>query len=289
MKSRQVDLSWLWLLGVKKPLEFGIFPVPPFCQDRMGSALQDRKTPEGDEKNRLETYSTIFLDSTGIEYARIEWVPPLRGAQPRISGSCFFAMIDWIPSEGGTHSEWVPPLREGHNTEFLGSAFLPWQIGFHLRGGTHSEWVPPLREKVEWGKAVYSECYCWCHQQCRAKEGLPCGVNAHPSLQPLGWTYCNLSLSQRPWPCVLKQECVLLVWYISLKGQSANLGTEYIWTSMWLCSWHISCTEFLFDKKYTCLSKQRLNFRLRRTHGIKTIWTFGHCLQACKMCRNLWF
>ena len=105
-----------------------IFLVPPFCQDRMGSALQDRKTPEGDEKNRknrLETYSTIFLDSTGIEYARIEWVPPLRGAQPRISGSCFFAMIDWIPSEGGTHSEWVPPLREGHNTEFLGSAFLP--------------------------------------------------------------------------------------------------------------------------------------------------------------------
>ena len=178
---------------------------------------------------------------------------------------------------------------EGHNTEFLGSAFLPWQIGFHLRGGTHSEWVPPLREKVEWGKAVYSECYCWCHQQCRAKEGLPCGVNAHPSLQPLGWTYCNLSLSQRPWPCVLKQECVLLVWYISLKGQSANLGTEYIWTSMWLCSWHISCTEFLFDKKYTCLPKQRLNFRLRRTHGIKTMWTFGHCLQACKMCRNLWF
>ena len=86
----------------------------------MGSALQDRKTPEGDEnnrKNRLETYSTIFLDSTGIEYARIEWVPPLRGAQPRIYGSCFFAMIDWIPSEGGTHSEWVPPLREGHNTE----------------------------------------------------------------------------------------------------------------------------------------------------------------------------
>ena len=69
----------------------------------MGSALQDRKTPEGDEnnrKNRLETYSTIFLDSTGIEYARIEWVPPLRGAQPRISGFCFFAMIDWIPSEG---------------------------------------------------------------------------------------------------------------------------------------------------------------------------------------------
>jgi hypothetical protein len=58
---------------------------------------------------------------------------------------------------------------------------------------------------------------------------------------------------------------------------------------MWLCSWHISCTEFLFDKKYTCLSKQRLNFRLRRTHGIKTMWTFGHCLQACKMCRNLWF
>ena len=54
-------------------------------------------------------------------------------------------MIDWIPSEGGTHSEWVPPLCEGHNTEFLGSAFLPWQIGFHLRGGTHSEWVPPLR------------------------------------------------------------------------------------------------------------------------------------------------
>ncbi len=45
----------------------------------MGSALQDRKTPEGDEKNRknrLETYSTIFLDSTGIEYARIEWVMP---------------------------------------------------------------------------------------------------------------------------------------------------------------------------------------------------------------------
>ena len=80
----------------------------------MGSALQDRKTPEGDEnnrKNRLETYSTIFLDSTGIEYARIECVPPFRGAQPRISGSCFFAMIDWIPSEGGTHSEWVPPLR----------------------------------------------------------------------------------------------------------------------------------------------------------------------------------
>ena len=114
--------------GEKKPLEFGIFPVPPFCQDRMGSALQDRKTPEGDEKNRknrLETYSTIFLDSTGIEYARIEWVPPLRGAQPRISGYCFFAMIEWIPSEGGTHSEWVPPLREGHNTEFLGSAFLP--------------------------------------------------------------------------------------------------------------------------------------------------------------------
>ena len=69
----------------------------------MGSALQDRKTPEGDEnnrKNRLETYSTIFLDSTGIEYARIEWVPPLKGAQPRISGFCFFAMIDWIPSEG---------------------------------------------------------------------------------------------------------------------------------------------------------------------------------------------
>ena len=114
--------------GDKNHSEFGIFPVPPFCQDRMGSALQDRKTPEGDEKNRknrLETYSTIFLDSTGIEYARIEWVPPLRGAQPRISGSCFFAMIDWIPSEGGTHSEWVPPLREGHNTEFLGSAFLP--------------------------------------------------------------------------------------------------------------------------------------------------------------------
>jgi hypothetical protein len=29
----------------------------------MGSAFQDRKTPEGDEKNRkniLETYSTIF-------------------------------------------------------------------------------------------------------------------------------------------------------------------------------------------------------------------------------------
>ena len=69
----------------------------------MGSALQDRKTPEGDEnnrKNRLETYSTIFLDSTGKEYARIEWVPPLKGAQPRISGFCFFAMIDWIPSEG---------------------------------------------------------------------------------------------------------------------------------------------------------------------------------------------
>ena len=69
----------------------------------MGSALQDRKTPEGDENNRkniLETYSTIFLDSTGKEYARIEWVPPLKGAQPRISGFCFFAMIDWIPSEG---------------------------------------------------------------------------------------------------------------------------------------------------------------------------------------------
>ena len=69
----------------------------------MGSALQDRKTPEGDEnnrKNRLETYSTIFLDSTGIEYARIECVPPFRGAQPRISGSCFFAMTNWIPSEG---------------------------------------------------------------------------------------------------------------------------------------------------------------------------------------------
>ena len=80
-----------------------IFLVPPFCQDRMGSALQDRKTPEGDEnnrKNRLETYSTIFLDSTGKEYARIEWVPPLKGAQPRISGFCFFAMIDCIPSEG---------------------------------------------------------------------------------------------------------------------------------------------------------------------------------------------
>ena len=87
----------------KKPLEFGIFPVPPFCQDRMGSALQDRKTPEVDEnnrKNRLETYSTIFLDSTGKKYARIEWVPPLKGAQPRISGFYFFAMIDWIPSEG---------------------------------------------------------------------------------------------------------------------------------------------------------------------------------------------
>ncbi len=69
----------------------------------MGSALQDRKTPEGDEnnrKNRLETYSTIFLDSTGKEYARMECVPPLKGAQPRISGFCFFAMIDWIPSEG---------------------------------------------------------------------------------------------------------------------------------------------------------------------------------------------
>ena len=69
----------------------------------MGSALQDRKTPEDDEKNRknrLETYSTIFLDSTGIEYARIEWVPPLRGAQHRISGFCFFALIDWIPSKG---------------------------------------------------------------------------------------------------------------------------------------------------------------------------------------------
>ena len=104
--------------GDKNHSEFGIFPVPPFCQDKMGSALQDRKTPEGDEKNRknrLETYSTIFLDSTGIEYARIEWVPPLRGAQPRISGSCFFAMIDWIPSEGGTHSEWVSPLREAQH------------------------------------------------------------------------------------------------------------------------------------------------------------------------------
>ena len=67
---------------------------------------------------------SLLVEET-IEYARIEWVPPLRGAQPRISGSCFFAMIDWIPSEGGTHSEWVPPLREGHNTEFLGSAFLP--------------------------------------------------------------------------------------------------------------------------------------------------------------------
>ena len=80
-----------------------IFLVPPFCQDRMGSALQDRKTAEGDEKNRknrLETYSTIFLDSTGIEYARIECVPLFRGAQPRISGSCFFAMTNWIPSEG---------------------------------------------------------------------------------------------------------------------------------------------------------------------------------------------
>ena len=83
----------------------------------MGSALQDRKTPEGDEnnrKNRLETYSTIFLDSTGIEYARIEWVPPLRGAQPRISGFCFFAMIDWIPSEGRNPfrmgSEWEPVI-----------------------------------------------------------------------------------------------------------------------------------------------------------------------------------
>ena len=45
-------------------------------------------------------HSTIFIDSTGKEYARIEWVPPLKGAQPRISGFCFFAMIDWIPSEG---------------------------------------------------------------------------------------------------------------------------------------------------------------------------------------------
>ena len=107
--------------GDKNHWELGIFPVPPFCQDRMGSALQDRKTPEGDEKNRknrLETYSTIFLDSTGIEYARIEWVPPLRGAQPRISGSCFFAMIDWIPSEGGTHSEWVPPFARGTTQNF---------------------------------------------------------------------------------------------------------------------------------------------------------------------------
>ena len=68
----------------------------------MGSALQDRKTPEGDEnnrKNRLETYSTIFLDSTGIEYARIEWVPPLRGAHPRISGFHLYARIEWVPSE----------------------------------------------------------------------------------------------------------------------------------------------------------------------------------------------
>ena len=83
----------------------------------MGSALQDRKTPEGDEnnrKNRLETYSTIFLDSTGIEYARIEWVPPLKGAQPRISGFCFFAMIDWIPSEG-------------HNPEFGNIYAFFWQ------------------------------------------------------------------------------------------------------------------------------------------------------------------
>ena len=97
-------------------------------QNFLSSALQDRKTPEGDEKNRknrLETYSTIFLDSTGIDRTcQDRMVPPLRGAQPRISGSCFFAMIDWIPSEGGTHSEWVPPLREGHNKEFLGSAFL---------------------------------------------------------------------------------------------------------------------------------------------------------------------
>ena len=116
----------------------------------MGAAVQDRKTLEGDEKNRknrLETYSTIFLDSTGIEYARIEWVPPLRGAQPRISGSCFFVMIDWIPSEGGTHSEWVPPLRgaqhrisgfcffamidwipsEGHNPEFGNIYAFFWQ------------------------------------------------------------------------------------------------------------------------------------------------------------------
>jgi len=57
-------------------------------------------------KNRLETYSTIFLHSTGIEYARIEWVPPLKGAQPRISGFCFFAMIDWIPSRGAQPRIW---------------------------------------------------------------------------------------------------------------------------------------------------------------------------------------
>ena len=73
--------------------------VPPFKTEKLLRVM--RRTG----KNRLETYSTIFLDRTGIEYARIEWVPPLRGAQPRISGSCFFAMIDWIPSEGGTHSE----------------------------------------------------------------------------------------------------------------------------------------------------------------------------------------
>ena len=89
----------------------------------MGSALQDRKTPEGDEnnrKNRLETYSTIFLDSTGKEYARIEWVPPLKGAQPRISGFCFFAMIDWIPSEGRNpfRMRSAPQKSEGHNPEF---------------------------------------------------------------------------------------------------------------------------------------------------------------------------
>ena len=89
----------------------------------MGSALQDRKTPEGDEnnrKNRLETYSTIFLDSTGKEYARMECVPPLKGAQPRISGFCFFAMIDWIPSEGRNpfRMRSAPQKSEGHNPEF---------------------------------------------------------------------------------------------------------------------------------------------------------------------------
>ena len=91
----------------------------------MGSALQDRKTPEGDEnnrKNRLETYSTIFLDSTGKEYARIEWVPPLKGAQPRISGF-FFAMIDWIPSEGRN------PFRMGSAPRSLKSSSVVAALG----------------------------------------------------------------------------------------------------------------------------------------------------------------
>ena len=93
----------------------------------MGSALQDRKkTREGDKKNRknrLETYSTIFLDSTGKEYARIEWVPPLKGAQPRISGFCFFAMIDWIPSEGRNpfRMRSAPQKSEGHRQVPVGA------------------------------------------------------------------------------------------------------------------------------------------------------------------------